>query len=400
MLVRRGGTRRVRDGQHSADLQGVLTALPPGLRTPAEAAGLGAGRMMQRCLLVLVVKGSIVAAAPPQPLPRLIIDTDMSGDCDDVGAVCLAHALMGRGEVELLAVVHNTGLDTGVGAISAINTYYQRPNIPVGAYKGSFDRGLRGPYVDDLVRRFPSKLQNASGAPDALHVYRRALAGSADRSVWVSSIGFTTNLEALLKSAPDEISPLNGTELVTQKVRGLAWMGGRYPSSAPDPEQPHFPSPEHNFGFHCGGATPRCNNVSSDPIAPSTAFVVEHWPASVPIVFLGWEIGHPILTGAVMTNGTAANNPCRQAYIDHGNGLVGRSSWDPATTLFAVRGAGTFYTLVAGRNVVDPGTGNNAWHADAQGRAQSYLVQRAPIESVRDAINELLLLPPPSLAAP
>ena len=73
---------------------------------------------------------------------------------------------------------------------------------------------------------------------------------------------------------------------------------------------------------------------------------------------------------------------------------------DAATTLFAVRGTGTFYTLVAGRNVVDPGTGNNAWHADAQGRAQSYLVQRAPIESVRDAINELLLLPPPSLAAP
>ena len=43
------------------------------------------------------------------PAQRLIIDTDMSSDCDDVGALCLAHALMMRGEADLIAVVHNTG---------------------------------------------------------------------------------------------------------------------------------------------------------------------------------------------------------------------------------------------------------------------------------------------------
>lgn len=43
-------------------------------------------------------------------VPRLIIDTDMSTDCDDVGATCIAHAMMDRGEVELIAVVHNTGV--------------------------------------------------------------------------------------------------------------------------------------------------------------------------------------------------------------------------------------------------------------------------------------------------
>lgn len=42
-------------------------------------------------------------------VPRLIIDTDMSTDCDDVGATCIAHALMDRGEVDLIAVVHDTG---------------------------------------------------------------------------------------------------------------------------------------------------------------------------------------------------------------------------------------------------------------------------------------------------
>ena len=58
----------------------------------------------------------------------------MSSDCDDVGAVCMAHALMDAGEAELLAVVHNTGLLEGVGAVSAINAWYGRQDIvPVGA---------------------------------------------------------------------------------------------------------------------------------------------------------------------------------------------------------------------------------------------------------------------------
>ena len=75
----------------------------------------------------------------------------------------MAHALMMRGEANLLAVVHNTGLDTGVGAISAINTYYGQ-HVPIGAYKGQFNKGLRGSYVDDLARNFPNKITNASQA--------------------------------------------------------------------------------------------------------------------------------------------------------------------------------------------------------------------------------------------
>jgi hypothetical protein len=341
--------------------------------------------------------GVVVAVMGVGSPPRLIIDTDMSGDCDDVGAVCLAHALQMRGEAKLLAVVHNTGLDSGVGAISAINTFYGQPNLPVGAYKGQFNRGMRGPYVDDLVRRFPARLHNASAAPEALTVYRQALATSPDASVWISSIGFTTNLEALLRSGPDAESPLSGAELVAQKVKGLAWMGGRYPQSSRDPENPHLPSPEHNFGFFCTANSSRCGGIGSDPIAPSTAFVVEHWPPAIPIVFLGWEVGAPILTGAVMTNGTGSQNPCRQAYIDHGNGAVGRSSWDPATTLFAVRGVGSFYSQVFGRNFVNATDGNNVFvpsHRSNSSSTQSYLVQRSTIEAVRDAINELLVMSP------
>mmetsp|Transcript_17388 Transcript_17388/g.45403 ORF Transcript_17388/g.45403 Transcript_17388/m.45403 type:complete len:342 (-) Transcript_17388:170-1195(-) len=332
------------------------------------------------CGLLLAVVGVAGAGlAGAQPPRRLIIDTDMSGDCDDVGATCIAHALTDRGEVNLLAVVHNTGLDTGVGAVSAINAYYGRRDLPVGAYKGSFDASLRGPYVDDLVARFPGPITHASQAPDAVKVYRAALARSPNSSVWISSIGFTTNLEALLRSEPDATSPMTGAELVAAKVNTLAWMGGRYPASTPG--EPGLPSPEHNFGF---------NGIGS-----STAFTLAHWPRSVPIVFLGWEVGAPIGTGGCMTSHTAVTNPCRAAYIDHSGAGNDRSSWDPATTLFAVRGPENFYELHStGHNAVNATTGNNVWVETGIASNQSYLVLKAETAAVETAINELLLLRP------
>ena len=62
-------------------------------------------------------------------------------------------------------------------------------------------------------------------------VYREALASAEDRSVAISSIGLLTNLKALLMSEPDDISPFSGYDLVAQKVKTLAVMGGKYPSS-------------------------------------------------------------------------------------------------------------------------------------------------------------------------
>ena len=42
-------------------------------------------------------------AAPPDPV-KLIFDTDLGGDCDDVLALAVIHALQSRGQCELLAV--------------------------------------------------------------------------------------------------------------------------------------------------------------------------------------------------------------------------------------------------------------------------------------------------------
>ena len=54
------------------------------------------------------------------PVP-LIIDTDLSVDVDDVGMLCLAHALADANEATILAVLHDAGTLHGVGAICKVD---------------------------------------------------------------------------------------------------------------------------------------------------------------------------------------------------------------------------------------------------------------------------------------
>ena len=44
------------------------------------------------------------------------------------------------GEAELVAVVHNTGYPTAIGAVSVINHFFGRDDILLGAFKGEFGR--------------------------------------------------------------------------------------------------------------------------------------------------------------------------------------------------------------------------------------------------------------------
>mmetsp|Transcript_80807 Transcript_80807/g.148872 ORF Transcript_80807/g.148872 Transcript_80807/m.148872 type:complete len:372 (+) Transcript_80807:69-1184(+) len=331
---------------------------------------------------------------------RLIIDTDMSTDCDDVAALCIAHALEDQGLAKLVAVVHNTGYPEGVGAVSSINNYYGRNGIPIGAFKGKFGSQLPGPYVKDLVSRFPGPIRNYSQVPEAVEVYRRVLAEQPDHSVTIASIGFMTNLALLLQSKPDDNSPLTGTELVALKVSTIACMGGIYPSSGA----------EHEWNF--GGGNQE-NVTQPDPVSSAaSSFAIAHMPRSVEVVFSGLHVGGRIFTGARLTDCSHSNNPCRQAYIDYRGAGNNRESWDPATTLLAVTGISSEYSVqgLDGRCVVNPVDGSNNWQASGdwwqrskfwlgfKGDSlfnQSYLVLREGQNlSIARIIDELLCQPP------
>ena len=54
----------------------------------------------------------------------------MSFDVDDVGAVCIAHALADLDEAKIIGIVYDSGYPAeGVGAIDSLNWWYGRPEV-------------------------------------------------------------------------------------------------------------------------------------------------------------------------------------------------------------------------------------------------------------------------------
>ena len=77
--------------------------------------------------------GSVMSArASPASPVRIIFDTDIGNDVDDVLALSMLHALQTRGECELPAVTITKPDELAGPFVDAMNTFYGRPGIPIG----------------------------------------------------------------------------------------------------------------------------------------------------------------------------------------------------------------------------------------------------------------------------
>lgn len=305
-----------------------------------------------------------VGVAPP-PV-NIIFDTDMGGDCDDVGALFILHGAVERSEAKLLATMGCISADAIAPALDAINAWFGHPEIPVGTLKQP--GFLAGPhYTAEIARRFPRKHASGKEYPDAVTLYRQILVQQPDRSVVVLAVGPLRNLANLLKSPPDDASPLDGRALVAQKVKRLEVMGGTYPPVANAKEA------EWNF--------------KQDPAA--AALVCSDWPT--PVLFNGE--GGSTCSGRRVTSEMPEHNPLTLAYRHYaGVGFAGdRLSWDPISCLVAVRGAAPYYKVVSGgANVTDAVTGINTWKAN-ENRNHSYLVLQVRKPVVEQALEDLMV---------
>lgn len=322
----------------------------------------------------LVLSGLGVGSANASPGScgpvRLIIDTDIFTDVDDVGALAVANALYDQGVVQLLGVMVDTRSRWGAGAVDAINTYYGHGATPVGTLKPTDDEVATPNYAQPIADLFPHDLPDGARAPDAVALYRKLLADQPDHSVVIAAIGAETNLAHLLDSPPDMASGLSGQRLVAEKVSKLVMMGGRYPHGT-----------EGNFARD----------------AQSAVRVVNSWPTRV--VFSGYEIGVSIMTGSKLT-ATPATNPVRQAYEIFAGSGGDRPSWDLTAVYVAGKGPGGVFSLSApGRNTVGP-DGANSWNNVSNGN-QHYLLASLPSDrvgepsgTVADRLNELMTQAP------
>jgi hypothetical protein len=321
------------------------------------------------CILAACAALLLPALLRADPV-RVIFDTDMSGDIDDVGALAVLNKLTNLGEARMLACVTNNGVPEKAigGCIKAVNTYYGNGDVPIGTYHGMKYAAMSSSYDGKVRDEFAKNEPPDDQLPSALEIYRRTLNAAPDGSVTVVSVGFLVNLAELLKSPPDAGSPLSGMDLVKKKVKKLVVMGGAYPASDPN-------NGEWNF--------------DGDGDGPNTQYVVEKWPT--PILFSGFEIGQGITTG-IKIKDCPANDPVRRAY-ELFNHFSGRASWDLTAVLAAVRDPAWYWDVrEGGYNWVTP-VGTNEWWPTPN-RGHSYLVQRLPPMDVGAILDNLMTLPP------
>jgi hypothetical protein len=298
---------------------------------------------------------------------KIILDTDMSTDVDDAGALAMLHALADNSEAEILAMMHNTGHPLGVPIIDIINSYYER-SVPIGAFKGDFENDAARSYLKVLVDRFQHRITRDS-APDATQLYRKVLSSQPDNSTTIVSIGFLTNLASLLDSSPDEYSELSGKELVARKAKQLVIQGGKFPRAD----------------------VPTWNFAHADA-APYTKKVLDNWPA--PMVFSGYEVGISIMTGKGYAH-SPDDNPLKLAYYHFFDELFdNRASWDQTCVLYAVRGCGELFREVrSGSNMFDL-DGLNHWTTETVNSNHCYLEKDADDQTIAAVIEGLMLQPP------
>ena len=84
---------------------------------------------MKKSVLALCL-GFLCSAGQGSPV-KVIFDTDMYTDFDDVGALACLHALADQRECEILATLTNTRDCYSVAVCEIVNAYYGRPGIPV-----------------------------------------------------------------------------------------------------------------------------------------------------------------------------------------------------------------------------------------------------------------------------
>jgi pyrimidine-specific ribonucleoside hydrolase len=328
-----------------------------------------------RVLYVVLVLAVFVTGCNPSDKTdankvRIIFDTDIGPDYDDVGAITMVHAFADSGKADILATIASSRYEGVASVIDLFNTYFKRPDIPIGVPgKNAVEDRDKQHWTDSILSKYPYSIKSNSDVPSATEVYRKILASEADTSVTIVTVGFLTNLSDLLNSPPDEYSKDDGVTLVRRKVRMLISMAGKFPEG-------------------------REYNIWRDHA--SAREVIHRWPT--PITFSGFEVGVGVKTGLPLVHSAAIRkSPVKDVYrisipLDKDD-RNGRSSWDQTAVLAAFDDEKAYFDRNAGLITIRD-DGSNGWDT-LQGTAKHFqLAPKVSADSLASVIDRLMMHQP------
>ena len=326
--------------------------------------------------ILAVLLGFRAVAEEARETVPVIFDTDLGNDCDDVLALGMLHALQSRGECELLAVTLTKDHPLAASFADAVNTFYGRPDIPVGVcnsgvttHAGKYN--VLAEQRDEGLFRYPHDLTTDVPRQPAVTVLRQALANAKDSSVVICQVGFSSNLAALLRSKPDAISELSGQQLVAKKVRLLSIMAGAFEL---------IPNRETGTpGVH------REYNVVKD--IPSAQHVAKQWPT--PIHWSGFEIGLNLRyphQSIERDYGYVKHHPLAEAYVLYNPPPHDRPTWDLTSVLHGVWTDRDYFEISPNGKVTIDDEGITHFTADPNGSHRYLIIPKDGHDRIIEAL--------------
>ena len=186
-------------------------------------------------------------------MKKIIVDTDLGYDVDDVSALAVVDILHNQGLAELCAVTHCVSEEKAGDAVAWINDFYG-VEVPIGLAKDRYDANA----LKKFIQKIP--IPKKGGYPCAVSVLKKVLSESEDKSIILLCIGQLNNLQALLK---DEA----GRALAYKKIQEIVVMGGYF-------------SPYEDFYEYGGTKWKGEFNIISDLLSAKAVVECEDLPLS------------------------------------------------------------------------------------------------------------------------
>ena len=306
-------------------------------------------------------------------MKKIFLDTDLGGDCDDVGAVALLNIFANQHKVEILGMTHTTSSLFGPKCIDIVNRYYGRKvEIGVTKRKHFLDDDRFNRFAEKMVLHFGSDLQENEQLPEAYQLMRKHLASldNGNKLTFVG-IGQMNNFAKLLQSKPDGYSSLSGVELMKEKVEEVVLMAGLFHNGS---DQVYFEGHPYITEY----------NIVTD--LPSAKYFIEKCP--VTITFIDFLTGYQVKSFGPLVKQGDMSHPVTFSYTLFSNGA--RESWDPLAVYYAVCGEkDIFKRSKRGRVTVDE-LGNTDFREDERGN-HYYVKLKLQEDEVVHILDQLIL---------
>ncbi len=322
----------------------------------------------------LIAQSAVEQSAPV----KIIFDTDMDSDCDDVAALALLHVLADKEEAKILATGISSKNEWAAPCTDAINTYYGRPGLPIGGPRSVTASLDQSRYAQGIAEKFPHTAGMTTSLPQAAQLYRKVLLAQPDHSVTIVTVGDLTNIAELLQLSAENSVPA-GIDVAKTKVSTWVCMGGNFIGK---PAADDLKLTNNNFTVD----------------KPGTRYALAHWPGK--IMFVGREVASVpsgVKIGAKFGQ-LPADHPVRVGYeLYFGGQAKDRHIADIATVLYAVRGARDYWDVESAGFMNLKNDITFTWDY-SQNKGQGYLLKKKingmPNDGYIEKILEELVMTP------